>query len=72
MHWQPAVFTILMNWLLGGFVSRQIRKQAKIESRKTPSDEELPRFKVSEKNFRFDESTINKSTLLILNVSTIS
>ena len=23
MHWQPAVFTVLMNWLLGRFVSRQ-------------------------------------------------
>ena len=37
----------------------------------TPSDEESPRYKVSEKNFRFDESTIHKSTLLILNVSIV-
>ena len=23
MHWQPAIFTVLLNWLLGRFVSRQ-------------------------------------------------
>ena len=56
MHWQPAVFTVLMNWLLGRFVS--VSKQVKIESRKTQSDEESPRNEVSENNFRFDESTM--------------
>ena len=33
-------------------------KQAKTESRKTPSDEELPWYEVSEKNFRFDKTTV--------------
>ena len=56
MQWQPAVFTVLMNWLLGRFVSRH--KQAKIESEKAPSDEELPRYEVSENNFHFDENSI--------------
>ena len=45
-----------MNWLLGRFVSRH--KQAKIESEKALSDEELPRYEVSENNFRFDENSI--------------
>ena len=37
-----------------------------IESGKTLSDEESPRYEVSENNSRFDESTTHKSTLLIL------
>ena len=36
------------------------------ESGKTLSDEESPRYEVSENNSRFDESTTHKSTLLIL------
>ena len=28
MHWQPAVFTVLINWLLGRFVSRQKASQS--------------------------------------------
>ena len=33
-------------------------KQAKTESGKTPSDEELPWYEVSEKNFRFDKTAV--------------
>ena len=36
----------------------RVRKQAKLESGKTQSDKESPRYEVSEKIFRFDESTI--------------
>ena len=50
----------------------RVSKQAKIESEKKPSDEEWPRYEVSENNFRFDESTTHKSALLILNVSIVS
>ena len=36
-----------------------VSKQAKIESGKTPSDEELPIYEVSENNFRFDEINLS-------------
>ena len=50
----------------------RVRKQAKLESGKTQSDKESPRYEVSEKIFRFDESATHESTLLVLNVSIVS
>ena len=40
------------------FTFNFINKQVKIEFAKTPRDEELPRYEVSENNFFFDESTV--------------
>ena len=70
MHWQPAVFIVLKNWLLGRFVSRQ--KASQNRERENPKWRGVIRYKVSEKNFRFDEITTHKSALLILNVSIFS
>ena len=62
MHRQPAVFTVLANWLFGRFVSFStlnfISKQVKIDSGKTLRGVESPRYEVSENNFRFDGSSI--------------
>ena len=62
MHWQPAVFTALVNDCLAGLCHVVtfifISKQAKIVSRKTPRGKESRRYEVSESNLRFDESAI--------------
>ena len=46
------------------FTFHFISKQVKIKSGKTPRGKKLPRYKIFEKNFHFDESTVPLKRLI--------